>query len=306
MEARLILLFLFISLCSAGYNLKYNWGGADIIEKWKYYNGADPTHGYVYYTTYDQAHQWGYVSAQNGKAFIRSDSGSISSGSGRGSVRLSSPIQFTKGLVIADIAHMPVGMGTWPAFWTCTTIGWPQGGEIDVVEGVNDETLNQMTLHASPTCTVPGKYNEFANVLGTNCDVYATGNAGCARKDVDSTTYGNGFNNIGGGVYAMQWEDSGVYIWFFPRNRIPADINSNTPNPAGWGNPRARFAFNQGCDGNAHFKNHEIIFDNTFCGDWAGAVYSGGDTACRNFVRDNPGAFANAYWAVNSVKLYQL
>ncbi len=27
----------------------------------------------------------------------------------------------------------------------------------------------------------------------------------------------------------MQWESSGIYVWFFPRNNIPSDITSGHP-----------------------------------------------------------------------------
>lgn len=62
-------------------------------------------------------------------------------------------------------------------------------------------------------------------------------------------------------------------MWFFPRNAIPADALSGNPEPLKWGTPVANFQ--GGCDIDSHFKNHKIIFDVTFCGDWAGNVWSG-------------------------------
>lgn len=51
-----------------------------------------------------------------------------------------------------------------------------------------------------------------------------------------------GFNNIGGGVYATQWTDQFIRIWFFPRNKgIPWDIQARQPNPSTWGTPMANF-----------------------------------------------------------------
>jgi hypothetical protein len=87
----------------------------------------------------------------------------------------------------------------------------------------------------------------------------------------------------------MQWESSGIYVWLFPRNAIPADITNKQANPAGWGTPRGTFPFGKGCDV-GYFYNHHIIIDNTFCGDWAGATFGaqcGGD--CNSFVQNNPG-----------------
>jgi hypothetical protein len=80
-------------------------------------------------------------------------------------------------------------------------------------------------------------------------------------SDPDTWSYGNDFNNNQGGVWAMQWEDSGmyspfksctilthlprlfskgIYIWLWSRNTIPGDIKSNQPNPATWPAPRGR------------------------------------------------------------------
>jgi len=294
-----------ISLSSATYNLKASWSGQAIFDNFNYFSGNDPTNGYVYYATQQQANDWGYTYVQNGQAWIRSDDSSVSSGSGRGSVRLQSKQTWTKGLFLFDVAHMPFGSGTWPSIWTTQGTNWPAGGEIDVIEGVNTNNGNQITLHTSPGCSVPTtKDNESGNPETGDCGA-DSGHTGCGIYDPDPNSYGQGFNNIGGGVYAMQWEDSGIYVWFFPRNAIPADIQSGQPTLATWGNPRARFSFNQGCTGSSFFYNHGIIIDNTFCGDWAGAVYPGENGACISFVQNNPSAFAQAYWVINSIKVFQ-
>src|SRR5271170_1477062 len=53
------------------------------------------------------------------------------------------------------------------------------------------------------------------------------------------------------------------------------------------------------------------VFDTTFCGDWAGSVWSGDAVcasqapSCQSFVQNNPSAFTDAYWLVNSLKVYQ-
>ena len=108
----------------------------------------------------------------------------------------------------------------------------------------------------------------------------------------------------------MQWESSGIYVWFFQRGQIPADITNGAPVTGNWGLPVAAFNGNAGCDIDAHFANNNIIFDTTFCGDWAGSVWGSSSCAslastCQDYVAANPGAFQNAYWAINSVKVYQ-
>jgi hypothetical protein len=59
----------------------------------------------------------------------------------------------------------------------------------------------------------------------------------------------------------------------------------------------------------SHFTDHTIIFDNTFCGDWAGAVFGdvcGGGPGCVEYVQYNPSYFEESYWMVNFVDVYEL
>jgi hypothetical protein len=77
------------------------------------------------------------------------------SGAGRNSVRIRSKKTYTHHLVVLDARHMPQGCGTWPAFWETSENGWPAYGELDILEGVNDVSPNQATLHTLPGCTMP-------------------------------------------------------------------------------------------------------------------------------------------------------
>ena len=95
---------------------------------------------------------------------------------GRDSVRISSQTAYGDSAIVLDLAHMPAGCGTWPAFWTLSQKGpWPNGGEIDIIEGgllisrissesltcvsscagVNKQEFNQATLHATSRCQMP-------------------------------------------------------------------------------------------------------------------------------------------------------
>lgn len=79
----------------------------------------------------------------------------VAGGVGRGSVRIESKKTYNKGLFIVDIKHMPGGIcGTWPAFWSLGGGTWPQNGEIDILEGVNQNTQNKMVLHTDTQCSV--------------------------------------------------------------------------------------------------------------------------------------------------------
>lgn len=77
------------------------------------------------------------------------------SGPGRNSIRIKSLDTYTTHVAVFDVNHMPEGCGTWPAIWETDESTWPNGGEVDIVEGVNNQGPNQSTLHTSPGCSIP-------------------------------------------------------------------------------------------------------------------------------------------------------
>lgn len=202
---------------------------------------------------------------------------------------------------------------TTPRFWTLGP-NWPKGGEIDILEGVNEYTNNGMTLHTGPGCQIGSDTSQFAGSVTTpNCDVAAEDqgkNVGCSIKHPSKNSYGAGLNQNGGGVYATAWNADAISIYFFPRGSIPADVLGDSPDPSAWGKPAAKFA--GACDIEEMFAEQKIIIDTTFCGDWAGAddVWEEGSCGkkaktCNEYVRDNPEAFTEAYWEINALKVYQ-
>ena len=300
-------------LIVANYTLSDTFTSANIFYEFSFFNSPDPTKGFVQYTDFQTAashNLFGIAPTADNAAYIGVEHSHPSFSPGRPSVRLTSKKAFNQGLFIADISHMPGGIcGVWPAFWLLGPY-WPKGGEIDIIEGVNAQTTNSMTLHTDAGCTLSesGFSGEF---LTSNCDVKATGqaeNAGCGISHRDPNSYGAGFNENGGGVYATEWTSSAIKIWFFPRTKIPDDIPNGVPNPSNWGTPSAWFGGN--CDIKAHFQNMQIVIDTTFCGAWAGEVWKTGLCAkkaktCEEFVANNPEVFEQAYWLIDSIKVYQ-
>lgn len=57
---------------------------------------------------------------------------------------------WTYGKIEARI-KLPVGQGIWPAFWmlgqNIDTVGWPQCGEVDIMEHINNEEKTYGTMH---------------------------------------------------------------------------------------------------------------------------------------------------------------
>lgn len=245
--------------------------------------------------------------------------------------------------------------GVWPAFWLLSASReWPEGGEVDVLEGVNDARRGVVSLHTGGGCSVSdsaGLDEEWmfsGNMTSGNCDVDAEGqvkNKGCsitapefygggdgdgdgdgegekggkgAKKILPS--YGTQFNAQGGGVYAMEWKKDGIKIWFFARSDpsfpdyFPSSNSSTSntsPDPTIWPTPIAAFS-GPNCDFSEKFRDLKIIFDTTFCGEWAGREWESsgckaktGVQTCEAYVGGQPEKFEEAYWEVEGVRWYQ-
>ena len=80
------------------------------------------------------------MSASSDSFVMRADATQIVNAASRGrdSVRITSHAAYNDSVIILDLAHMPEGCATWPAFWTISHTGpWPHGGEIDIIEGMS-------------------------------------------------------------------------------------------------------------------------------------------------------------------------
>jgi hypothetical protein len=339
-NAALVATLTALASAQGSYILKDDLSYNNFFQNFDFYSGADPTNGFVQYQTKDAA-------TQNQLIGYFEDTQSVFLGvdyktkdpKGRASVRVESTKSWNQGLLIADIKHMPDSTcGTWPAYWllgqqNVGTDDWPKGGEIDLLEGVNLDSAAAVTLHTSAGCAVDNATSSiqsraesaFMGSMSTsNCDVAATNqdkNVGCSIKAPQLTannamaTYGTDFNKAGGGVYAMEWTDSSISVWFLPRNSTAfaasASNATQTLDPSTFGTPLAKFQ-GQGCDFEERFKNMRIIFDTTFCGDWAGkeweestcAAKTGAKT-CEEYVQNNPEAFTNAYWEIAGLKWFE-
>ena len=294
----------------AQYSLDVSYDTSNFFDTFDFFTDTDPTSGFVQYVDGGTANTAGLAGYAQDAIFMGVDYTTENPEAGRMSVRLTSQQSFTHGLFVADIAHMPGSIcGVWPAFWMFGP-SWPTSGEIDIIEGVNAAGDNTVTLHTSPSCEITNSGSVASTILqSATCDS-GNGGDGCSQSTGDNQNYGDGFNDLGGGVYATEWNSDHIAVWFFPRSAIPGDITSGSPDPSGWGAPTAQFEGGSGCDLDDHFMNNQLVFDTTFCGDWAGSVWSDDSTCsalastCEDYVAANPSAFEDAYWLVNSIKVY--
>ncbi|KAJ8590237.1 glycoside hydrolase family 16 protein [Rhizopogon salebrosus TDB-379] len=303
---------------SIAYRLNTSHIGYDFLDTFVWETEDDPTHGRVNYVDKATSLSENLTFVSESKFVMRADhTKKVANASrGRDSVRIHSMAAYDDALFVLDITHMPEGCSTWPAWWTLSQEGpWPQGGEIDIIEGVNLQEENLSSLHTTPNCTMPQFRPEKGSVTSTDCDTNYNYNQGCGVSFPERESYGSGFNAEGGGFYIMEKNhEKGISVWFFRRWNMPLVGAEPNLDLVLLTVPDAYFPTQDNdedcnCSYPDHFNAHEIIFDLTFCGDWAGAVWSSSSCAskassCASFVDNNPSEFSDAYWEINSLKIY--
>jgi hypothetical protein len=112
----------------------------------------------------------------------------------------------------------------------------------------------------------------------------------------------------------MEWTSTFIRMWNFAPGTQPASLKAGHP-AVDTDFPKPDFDSRGGTGLTVdHFKDHQIIFDTTFCGNYAGqdqfwkqtSCYKTGKwPTCKDYVAANPTAFSKSYWSFNSVKVYK-
>jgi hypothetical protein len=198
----------------------------------------------------------------------------------------------------------------WPAFWLTDEANWPVNGEIDIVEGVNYQSVAKTALHSTNGCTMAdiplgtmsGGWDTAQGIpdaktgipdmtlrYAKNCFVYDPHqwlNQGCVAVDVEGGTLGHPFNAKGGGVFALEWDPINRHIrsWVFsPHAKVPdnlvdairtadKDLEKRVmPDPDLWPIPYGYYAIGDGTDcPSSHFRQMRLVLNLAFCGSVAG------------------------------------
>lgn len=299
----------------AAYNLVQTWEGQSFFDGWQFYGNYDNlTNGDAIWVNQSLAtsDHLAYVDS-NGKAILKVDNTTnVPYNDKRNSVRITTTNTFPVGSVfVLDALHLPYGCSVWPAFWTMG-VNWPIGGEIDIVETVNLMTTNQMAVHAQSGCTKASNSQQ----TGTNGSPNCTDGAGCTVLETSKSSVGAAFASAQGGVWATQFDVSGIYIWFWNRANLPSDLKTpgSTIDTSGWGTPSAAYP-SSGCNITNYFTPQKLVLDITLCGDWAGvpsvynATCSGGTTGVcytDNVIGAGSPRYDNAYFQINYVRVYTI
>ncbi|KAI0092215.1 concanavalin A-like lectin/glucanase domain-containing protein [Irpex rosettiformis] len=302
---------------AANFTLLRDSSGNGFFDDWTFYGNYDnTTSGDVNYVNQAQSTNLAFVNSA-GRAIIKVDNTSfVPYNQKRNSVRIGSKDYYTFGSVwVFDIAHIPYGCSVWPSVWSSAFI-WPDQGEIDIVEGINKMTANQMALHASAGCNAATGTNAINQPSITNCN--ATSKSGCTVPEKQPNSYGESFASAGGGVWATQFDVSGIYIWFWSRANVPKSITTatNSIDISSWGNPSAAFP-SSSCNIPQIFGPQQLIVDITLCGAWAGmsslfgpsCAPSGNQTdpnLCyiTDVINNGTSDYATAYFEFNSIRTY--
>lgn len=326
------------------YSLYKNYTNKDSYKSWKNYGTVDKTsiadytnsYNYISDITTSQYGQVARFSIANSNTNNKRQSHRIETVEGFSGNKFN----YKNTLVIADIRHMPEGCGTWPAFWV---IGrgndeWPVDGELDIIEMVNsvdnNSSTNLSTLHTynnpyawsksplSPDCYTQRQYMcpspQGEKTCPTNKGACCSG----CLPDVNkwgSNSFGYGFNQSKGGIYAFEFDKSGVLnIWFWSRSEnIPTGQGSplsSNPDPKTWKSPIALWTVLDKQNGvslplkNLFKDGFDLVLNTALCGSWVGSVWNG--SQCRNIAHTCEQYFGNnpdtskIYWDISSIKVF--
>jgi hypothetical protein len=300
---------------SAQYQLVRSYAGSSFFSGWDFYGSYDNlTNGDVIWE--DQANatsqKLAYVNSA-GNAIIKVDNTSdVIYNDKRDSVRITTHDAYPLGtLIVFSATHLPYGCSVWPSFWT-KGVNWPNDGEIDIFETVNLMDHNQMALHTLTGCTKASDAVQSGTNGATNCST----SAGCIVADSNNNSVGAAFAAAGGGVWATQFDTSGVFIWFWNTANVPSNLNSGSSvDTSTWGTPTASYPSST-CNMTQAFGPQQLVLDITLCGDWAGlpAVYNatclgtGTTGLCYNDNVIGAGSphYDNAYFEISYVKVFAL
>lgn len=328
--------FLVLIAVSSGQVMRYGkpeqYVGPDFFQYWNFYTGPDPTHGTVDFVSEWEGWQNKLLDASEAGVLMRVDNTTVVGGQGgRKAVRIESKNSYNGGLFVVTLENVPTACGAWPAFWMFgddAQHAWPRWGEYDILESIHMTNYATTTLHTRRSCDQRDVNLGIDFVgqgwatgsLGTNkaknCWVKAPqefSNQGCGQKLPDGS-FGPEFNKNGGGTFVAEWTHGGrngkiMRTWFFPKGKEPIDLVVRSPQPDLWGTPNSFFTLNERWCSADHFKNMRMVFDTTFCGDYAGSTFQAScpwlKQSCEDYVRNSPGAFSNAFWNIKRLDVYQ-
>lgn len=311
-----------LAATTSAYEFVREYSGSSFFDAWDFYGSWDNlTLGDTNWVTAAEARAQNLVSVNPaGNVVITADQSDVPWNSKRDAVRITTQDSYDLGsLLIFDVYHIPWGCGVWSSIWTMGP-NWPSGGEIDIIEGINRQPANQIAIHTVEGCTHDPNAWQSGETLVSDCSQAS----GCTVKQTDESqpSFGDAFAQAGGGVFAVQYDIMGVFIWFWTRARVPSELYQapeSSLDISSWGQPVAAFPSTT-CSMTEFWAPQKIVLDTTFCGDWAGipdlyAETCAGQTSTTgapatgvcyldNVIGPGSPRFDDAYWEIANVRAY--
>ncbi|GMH65912.1 hypothetical protein TrLO_g8815 [Triparma laevis f. longispina] len=314
----------------------------NMLDDYEFYIGKDSagSGGYVTYVSKSDGFDLNIIgTSPSGSLYL----GSSLLNSSRTSIRLEGRTRYSNGLFLLKLEHAPTGCGVWPAWWLTDEGNWPEDGEIDIFESVNKQSKAKTALHTTEGCEMKdaprgeftGEWDTAVGIpdkktgvpketgkLATNCYVYDPDqwlNQGCVVESDTEGTIGTGFNDAGGGMYALEWDPGygRIRTWAWKEEDIPTEVldsynGGEDVNTDDWGLPYGHFPIGEDSDCEAsHFRNMRVVFNMAFCGTVAGNRF-GLDCpkekekygTCEKYVSEDENV-EEAYWLIEGMRVWQ-
>eukprot|EP01084_Bolivina_argentea_P171336 296843_1 len=318
--SRLILLFQ--QAWSQIYTLNKTFAGNTFFDGFEFLHDSEcvPSSYTNFLKNASQGYEMGIINTTNNTVYIGTDYTSIiTDNSGRTGICIGTKTKYSNGLFILDASHMPHGCSIWPTWWMSDGSAGPNILEVDIIEGINLFSDDSTSMHTTTQCNfsssaAQNNVNITGQWLRYDCVTTDFNGAGCTIQPNTTSSYGKGFNNIGGGVYAVVNNENSVRAWFWTRNNVPNDIKNKTPDPSKWGLPYAGYTAGSWCPNKTFNTLKQLRLDTYFCG-WAGTDKSWNsqcqssvakNQTCKEFVNNNPSYFKDVYWEINYMEIYQI
>jgi len=244
----------------------------------------DTNHGSAEYLDASSAFSNGVIEAHGTHAIMRAGRASPQYQYKRQTVKIASNQAWKYFLMTMKYSHVPWGCGVWPALFTLAPgAPWPDGGETDIIEFVNDGP-SQSSFHTASKCTLNSAavnkygYQPDKNKMNYDCYTNYPKHLGCApNKWVHS---GASWANTPG-VVAMEWTEDFLKLFFIPEHEIPA----GEPRPETW--DRWLFSYYPFKESGCHdvMQAQQIVMQIGFCGDWASKVWDQ-SASCKHLTHN--------------------
>jgi len=269
----------------AKYSLDWLSSGSSFFDDWEYLEW-DANHGAAQYLDREQANAEGVTAAHDTHAILRVGARGLPGK--RKTAKVRSKKSWKYFLTAIRFTHVPFGCGLWPSFWThASGIHWPEGGELDVLEYVND-IASQTSLHTGVgnKCNLDGGQVNKAgcpvmpdlNGMNYDCTTDYPSKLGCAPNTLPLQSPAEW--NLHPVTFAIEWTEDFIKIFKIPDDQLPEDLVEDDPKPDTWDQwlisyyPLAATGGPDCPDPANVMAAQQLILNIGLCGDWAGKIWS--------------------------------